>query len=142
MALFDDFLVLWNRADSEEWQQMVNHILEYVNLQEHVEFERQDEAAMLFDKEVSKLVNAFGGVSFPNSKVVHGVQFALPCFTHCKRRIPEHSSFCRDWGDKTVCRTCEKYWWVLDHDFYIARQIASFAQGCDYEKFIRQDYEI
>lgn len=142
MALFDDFLVLWNRADSEELQQIVNHVLEYVNLQEHVEFERQDEAAMLFDKEVSKLASVFGCVSFPNSKVVHVVQFALPCFTYCGRRIPDGSSFKHDW-DGVLCRVCEKrYSWVVDHDLYIAEQVVTFAKGYVYEKFIREDYEI
>lgn len=143
MALFDDFLVLWNRADAEELQQVVNHVVEYVRLQEHVQIEEENEALRLGEEEVGKLVSVFGCVSFPNSKVVHVVQFALPCFTHCGRRIPDGSSFKHDWDDKVLCRVCQKrYSWVVDHDLYIAEQVVSFAKGYVYEKFIREDYEI
>ena len=92
MALFGDFLVLWNRADSEELERIANHVFDYIRFQRVIEDERENENLKLHEEEVLNLANSFGYVIFANSKVIHAVRFFTPNFTYCNRPVSSNGT--------------------------------------------------
>lgn len=139
MALFDDFLVLWNRADSEELERIANHVFDYIHFQRVIEDEREKENWKLHDEEANKLANSFGYVTFANSKVIHAVRFISPNFTYCNKSISGNCSFQQNIGDVPYCRNCEKCWWVMDESFAMAEEIMSMAGG--FQHNFRRQYD-
>lgn len=131
MAFFDEFLSLWNKADSEELVQITKHVLEFVDFQQMVESDGKEGFLRLYEERLSKFSHRMSYVSFPNSKVFHAMRFAQYDLTWCGKKVSDEQVLQYSYQNTLFCCLCKRASEVREEDLDVIEGLYNIAKKLD-----------
>ena len=121
MGIFEQFVEIWNQADNQDLERIVEHVMEYLRFKEVAGMEK--ELQNWRKEQTLRMVQKTSWIFFPDSDVRHWRRLAYPWLTYCGRKIGrkcivdlKHTSA----ADGPCCESCNNAEAVIEYEFKYA----------------------